>query len=230
MKTHYVLIDFENVQVKSLALIKDEHFRVYVFLGPNNAKLPVDLVIAMQSMGARATYIVLEKPGNNALDFHIAYYLGVLSKEDPAGYFHIISKDSGFDPLIQHLRKIKIVVSRSALIEDIPFLTAVTPPLPLANPISQPPLPVPHVTHKEPDQAVTATPPNMEAMVKTAMTHLIKQKTARPRTHKTLLNSLHAKCGKDVTATQIEAIFQTLVQRGYVKLEGTRVVYGLPAA
>ena len=32
MKTNYVLIDYENVQVKSLALLMGEHFRVQVFL------------------------------------------------------------------------------------------------------------------------------------------------------------------------------------------------------
>jgi hypothetical protein len=106
LKTNYVLIDYENVQVKSLALLKDGQFRVRVFLGPNNTKLPVELVLAMQELGDRAEYIVLETPGANALDFHIAYYLGVLASSDPLGFFHIISKDTGFDPLIKHLERV----------------------------------------------------------------------------------------------------------------------------
>jgi hypothetical protein len=63
LKLNYVLIDYENVQVKSLALLKGEQFRVRVFLGPNNKKLPVELVLAMQELGDRAEYIVLETPG-----------------------------------------------------------------------------------------------------------------------------------------------------------------------
>lgn len=37
MRTNYVLIDFENVHVKSLDLLQGEHFRVVVILGPKNA-------------------------------------------------------------------------------------------------------------------------------------------------------------------------------------------------
>ncbi|NJM12255.1 MAG: hypothetical protein HC889_10560 [Synechococcaceae cyanobacterium SM1_2_3] len=105
MKTNYVLVDYENVQVQSLSLLKGDHFHVRVFLGPNNTKLPVDLVLAMQELGERAEYVVLETSGRNALDFHIAYYLGALASAEPSGFFHIISGDTGFDPLIQHLKK-----------------------------------------------------------------------------------------------------------------------------
>lgn len=34
------------------------------------------------------------------IDFHIAFYLGALSREDPDGCFSIISKDSGADPTV----------------------------------------------------------------------------------------------------------------------------------
>ena len=47
MSTNYVLIDYENVQVKSLGLLKGEHIRVPVFLGPKNLKLHRELVFAM---------------------------------------------------------------------------------------------------------------------------------------------------------------------------------------
>jgi len=56
MQTNYVLIDYENVQVMSLALLKGEHFRVHVFLGPKNLKLPRELVFAVQALGERGKY------------------------------------------------------------------------------------------------------------------------------------------------------------------------------
>ena len=59
--------------------------------------------------------------GRNALDFHIAYYIGRLVAEDPNAYFHIISKDKGFDPLIEHLRNEKIFCSRSPSVLEIPL-------------------------------------------------------------------------------------------------------------
>jgi hypothetical protein len=50
--------------------------------------------------------------GKNALDFHIAYYVGKYAEIDPKGTFRIISKDKGFDPLIEHLRAADIDCSR----------------------------------------------------------------------------------------------------------------------
>ncbi len=120
MKINYVLIDYENVPLKSLALLKGENFRVKVFLGPKNTKLPVELVLAVQELGNHAEYIILETSGQNALDFHIAYYLGDLAAADPAGFFHIISGDKGFDSLIQHLKARKISIARSSSIEKMP--------------------------------------------------------------------------------------------------------------
>lgn len=126
MKTNYVLIDYENVQPKNLALLQAEHFRVKVFLGANLAKLPVELVTAMQTLGARAEYVRIAGNGPNALDFHIAYYIGTISAGDPEAFFHIISKDTGFDPLIAHLKDKGIPCKRSATLDAIPILRALT--------------------------------------------------------------------------------------------------------
>jgi hypothetical protein len=112
MKTNYVLIDYENVQVKSLDLLRDEHFRIYVFLGPSNTKLHKDLAVAMQKFGERAEYVELDR--QECAGLHPAYFLGALATTDPAGYFHLISKDTGFDPLVQYLASKEILASRSS--------------------------------------------------------------------------------------------------------------------
>lgn len=209
MKINYVLIDYENVQVQSLALLKGEQFSVRVFLGPKNTKLPVELVVAMQELGSRAEYIVLETSGSNALDFHIAYYLGVLVAADPAGFFHIISKDTGFDPLIRHLRGRKIVVVRSASLEEMPcFKTAVSG----AAPSSQESKVIP-----------AAAPTSTEELLKLAVDDLIRRKTSKPGTETTLRSTIHARCGKNLPATKIEAVYKALVKSGYVKINGEKV-------
>src|SRR5688572_11344645 len=120
VRTNYVLIDYENVQVTSVDLLKGEHFRLWVFLGPNDTRLKVPLVLAIHEFRERAVYVPLKTGGPNALDFHIAYYLGALAKADPAGFFHIISKDSGFDPLVEHLKNEKISVVRSVSVGAMP--------------------------------------------------------------------------------------------------------------
>jgi hypothetical protein len=76
----------------------------------------------MQNFGENGKYIKISGNGQNALDFHIAYYVGQLSMQDPDGYFHIISKDTGFDPLIKHLRAQKIRIHREKDLAEIPIL------------------------------------------------------------------------------------------------------------
>jgi len=123
MRPNYVLIDYENVQPDSLGLLDREEFRIRLFIGANQASLKRNVAIAMQKLGpAKAEYVEISGNGPNALDFHIAYYIGCLSAMDKDAFFHIISKDTGFDPLIAHLKSRKISCQRSVRIEDIPLL------------------------------------------------------------------------------------------------------------
>jgi len=124
MRINYVLIDLENVQPASLAGLDAEFFKVLIFVGASQTKIPFELASAAQKLGERAVYIKIAGNGSNALDFHIAYYIGRLTQQDPTSYFHIISKDAGFDPLIQHLKSQKIGVARSKDISEIPLLKA----------------------------------------------------------------------------------------------------------
>lgn len=122
MPTNYVLVDFENVQPKNIEILKKHSFKIIVFVGANQAKIPFDLASALQSFGEDAQYIKISGNGQNSLDFHIAYYIGQLSLQDPKGYFHIISKDTGFDPLIKHLRAKKVRIHRSKDLAEIPLI------------------------------------------------------------------------------------------------------------
>lgn len=120
--TNYVLVDYENVQPKNLGLLIGPHFQVLVFVGASQKTIPIDIVQAMQSLGSSAEYIRISANGKNALDFHIAYYIGMLAEKEPKAVFHVISKDTGFDPLIAHLRTTKIRSHRLPDIAEIPIL------------------------------------------------------------------------------------------------------------
>ncbi len=104
MNTKYVLIDHENVQPKDLALLDGQPLRVIVFLGANQARLSADLAMALQARGENGRYVKINANGRNALDFHIAFYLGELAAKEPSASFHVISKDGDYDPLLKHLR------------------------------------------------------------------------------------------------------------------------------
>ena len=115
-----MFVDFENVQPKDLSLLSHGAFRIKVFLGVNQPKVPTEIVQALQPFGKDAEYIRIEGSGRNALDFHIAWYLGRLATENPGCYFHVISRDTGFDPLIKHLKALGIACGRSVSIASVP--------------------------------------------------------------------------------------------------------------
>lgn len=121
MKTNYLLIDYENVQPTDLSLLNGLDLKVLIFLGSNQNKLPVEFVSTIQDLGKNAEYVQISGSGKNALDFHIAFTIGELSKIDPKAYYHIISKDAGYDPLVKHARKKGIQIGRSKTIADTPL-------------------------------------------------------------------------------------------------------------
>ncbi len=122
MLINYILIDLENIQPKNLQILQGHPFKIFVFVGENQTKVPFDLAETMQSFGDEAKYVKIQGNGKNALDFHITYYLGELKSNDPKGYFHVISKDTGYDPLIKYLRKNKIKAYRHKDLAEIPLL------------------------------------------------------------------------------------------------------------
>lgn len=200
MRTNYILVDYENVQPKDIGLLQDGPFKVKVFLGPNQAKIPVSLATALQALGTNAEYILLETAGSNALDFHIAYYIGVLATEDLDGFFHIISRDTGFDPLIKHLKGRRIYAQRSLSIAEIPYF-----------------------------KTSVALEGERSVWVDAAVTDLVRRKASKPRTQKTLLSTLNALFRKELSEQQLDELFSDLCGRGLVKLSGTRVTYNLPS-
>ena len=126
MRRNVVLIDFESVQPDSIEALNQDHFQVLLFCGANQTKVPFELAVTLQKMGGRAQYVKISGVGPNALDFHIAYYIGKLAAEDPESFFHIVSRDKGFDPLIQHLKGQKILCVRSESIAEIPIIKSGT--------------------------------------------------------------------------------------------------------
>ena len=124
MKKNFVLIDYENVQPDAMEALDRSHYSVIVFVGSNQTRVTYEVASVLQRMGDRASYIRISGNGSNALDFHIAYYIGLLSTQEPDAHFHIVSKDSGFDPLIEHLRSKKVLAGRSKSVADLPLAKA----------------------------------------------------------------------------------------------------------
>lgn len=117
-----ILIDYENLHMKNLDLLYGLDTEICVFTGPNQKNYDGELVRSAQKFGDRLKWIPTSRPGNNALDFHIAYYLGQVSQHSPKPFFHIISKDKGFDALVEFMKGQGLFVDRVTSIEDIPLV------------------------------------------------------------------------------------------------------------
>jgi hypothetical protein len=119
---NYVLIDLENVQPHDLSLLRGHQFNVLVFVGTNQTKLKIEFVEEMQALGKDSKYVRISGTGRNALDFHIAFEFGRLAQAQPKGSFHIVSKDRGFDVLLDYARTLGVAATRVTSITEISVL------------------------------------------------------------------------------------------------------------
>jgi len=112
MAQTHILVDFENVQPSAadIALVRGDDLRLAIFRGPGQMKYAADVAEAWQPLGANLSFIRCAKAGRNAVDMHIAFYLGELvasAGRDGASArprFVIVSRDTDFDPLLLHIR------------------------------------------------------------------------------------------------------------------------------
>ncbi len=111
-RTNHIFIDFENVQETDLGCIANKTVRVALILGEKQKSLPVKLVKLIQKYPEQIRLVETVLNGKNALDFVLACEIGVEIQKDPTGYFHIVSRDKGFDALIKHLKSKKILAAR----------------------------------------------------------------------------------------------------------------------
>lgn len=95
-------VDYENTgSLEAIDLSKYQ--RLFVFLGPKNTKLKLGEVSSVDF--CTLEIISLNTMGPNNLDFHLAFHLGRYHESaDGAIQFHIISNDSGFNGLINHVK------------------------------------------------------------------------------------------------------------------------------
>ena len=92
-----------------------------LMVGAKQTKLDTELVEKLMGHSSSVRLVGLKSSGKNALDFALAYYLGRAALADPAAYFHIIAKDGGYDPLIEHLRDRHINVRRHVSCAELTF-------------------------------------------------------------------------------------------------------------
>ncbi len=118
MYEEYLYIDYENVQDVRVDVIK-KTTKVMIIVGEDQTKVPIDLVVKTQPFGDSVEWLKVSGKGRNALDFFIAFFLGKDVATNPQKSFIIYSKDTGYDPLINHLKKIGISAKRIVSFQEL---------------------------------------------------------------------------------------------------------------
>jgi hypothetical protein len=186
---NHVFVDFENVHEVEPAVIGAKSVSLTLLLGARQTKLDVALVEKLMEHAATVQLVRLTTSGENALDFAIAYYVGRAVMADPTGWVHIVSKDTGFDPLIEHLRSRHIHAQRH---DDFTALTFSGP----AKPPSAPP----------------------EDLMPRVLEHLAKHVNNRPKRKKTLVSHLRAFLGNAVTEAHVLDLVEKLSKAGRLSI------------
>lgn len=202
MPKRYVLIDYENVQPETLARLDPKRHAIMILVGANQSKMSTSLVTAVQRFDHRI--IQIAGSGRNALDLHIAYYLGRIAAAEPGASFHVVSKDAGFDPLMRHLESEGIGATRIATTDEAAKKKK--------------------ASRAKPSNKVTAAPPES---VTTIIDNLKRRPKARPSTVGKLQTVIHELFLKELTDEDVTKLVDQLVKLGVVTVQGTKVSYEL---
>lgn len=180
---NYVFVDYENVPDVDLSFVGDKTVHLTLLIGSRQTKTSLDQVEHLMKHAATTVLVRLESSGKNSLDFSLAYYLGRAVQSDPTAHFHIISKDTGFRPLIEHLKARHISVKRH---DDGSTLTFAA---------SEKPAPA------------NSVPEDLTAKV---LEGLRQQEKNRPKNRTRLSNYVKSHLGTSSEPSKIESIIQQL--------------------
>lgn len=195
-RLNHVFVDFENVHEFDASILGTKAVCFTILLGAKQTKLNAGLVEKLMENAASVQLIRLTSSGKNALDFALAYYVGRAVSSNPAAHIHIISKDTGFDPLVEHLRSRHISARRHGSFATLTF--------------SGPP--------KVGTAAPKAVPAEQETSLSRVLERLRKNVTNRPKKKKTLLSHLKSLLGKDATDQDASKLLEMLCKAGHVSI------------
>ena len=202
MSDTILLVDFENVGKIDLAAVP-EGFVVALFFGAAQKSVPKEFLKAALKLRERFVAIDIEGQGKNALDFHIAYYLGEYLTQSPKTPCVILSKDRGFDPLIKHLGSRGFDVRRASSLREAGPAAATVTRRPTRGPES-------------------VSVPVHEA----ALQWLLRSaKNRRPRTRKALAAHLYSHFSKKIPENEVQNLIESLIASGQLTEANGRITY-----
>ena len=212
---NHVLVDFENVHQVDLALIGARSVIFTLMVGAKQTKLDSDLVEQLMTHATSVQLVKLNSSGRNALDFALAYYLGRAVLADPTAHFHIISRDGGFDSLIEHLRVRHIQVHRHENCADLPF-TWPGKKTPVSQPVAGKKTVPAKVAKTSTDKKETE---GVEAWVKRVSDNFIAHPKALPKKRKSLRAMIANLINKSEDGPEVQAVIAKFEELGKLKFD-----------
>lgn len=93
----HVLHDLENVQSPAVLLenLAPGVANAWIFHGPHQEKVSKSFKTLI---GERATLVPITRTGNNALDFHLSFYLGYVAAKHPDARLVVVANDKATSP------------------------------------------------------------------------------------------------------------------------------------
>jgi len=219
MPESVLLVDYENIGKIDLGAIP-EGVRVPFFFGASQRSVPTEFLKAALRLGERFVPIDIEGQGKNALDFHIAFYLGEYLARAPDTACVILSKDKGFDPLVRHLSRRGFAVRRANSMAEALAPRAAAPASRGAGGGRS------GTRRESPD----ADHPRREggSLTEEAL-HLLAgtQKLRRPRKRKGLIAVLHSHFSKKIPESELQRLVDELIAAGQLSETNGAITYHL---
>lgn len=220
--THFVFVDFENVQEVDLSPIAGQPVQVTLLLGKNQTKLDLELAKQLHQFGAQVTLIEVGGSGRNALDLTLACYLGRAIERAPSANFAIVSKDKDFAPMVAHLVAQKIAVARYDSFRALPFLTHPKQTSPSKNPPVPGPKQIQVKKGSVQPKAHKAVPPNAPSRTdrfEKLIARLNNATGPRPKKRSSLLARINTDFGNKLSPAESVVKLEELLALGVVTID-----------
>ncbi len=196
-----LLVDFENIGKIDLTAVPDG-VKVALFFGAAQKSVPREFLEAALKLRERFEHVNAAGQGKNALDFHIAYYLGEYLTKSPRTECIILSRDKDFAPLVKHLVTRGFAVRTANTLRDA----------------------FPARTVQESRRPAVAQQP--VAAEEEALRWLVGSgKNRRPRTRKALAAHLYSHFSKKRSEADIQATIARLLASGELSEANGRITY-----
>jgi hypothetical protein len=188
-RPNFLLVDFENTQELDFEKLKQYNISVVIFAGPNQKTVPIEWLNARNNSELEVEVIKTARFGSNYLDIQIAAFAGATSQRVKDAFFHVLSRDSDFDSLIDWLKARGHPASRCESFKDLQFL-----------------------------KVVEADAPEEVDLLSRMKLHISNLKTARPRKIKTLRAVLANAVGAGCDPSKIDLLIEDFKKSGYISV------------